>query len=82
MQVDPLTIFAVGGVASLLIERFFYYKSKYKQKNSKPENPSHGERIATLEKGQEELEKNNEKDHRLIRADIKKLFNLFNGMRK
>lgn len=55
MQVDPLTIFAVGGVASLLIERFFYYKSKYKQKNSKPENPSHGERIATLEEAVENI---------------------------
>jgi hypothetical protein len=50
---------------------------------NKKNNPGkYGERIATLEKGQEELEKNNEKDHRLIRADIKKLFNLFNGIGK
>ena len=79
MELDPLTIFAAGGVASLLIERIFYYKSKYSKKN----NPgNYGERIAILEKGQQELEKSNEKDHNLIRADIKKLFNLFNGIRK
>ena len=94
MEIDPLTIFAVGGVASLLIERFFYYKSKYKERKiealpepesdnpGNPENPTHGERIAGLEKGQELLEKSNEKDHRLIRADIKKLFNLLNGIRR
>lgn len=80
MQLDPLTIFAAGGVASLLIERFFYYKSRYK--NKKNDNPGYGERIATLEKGQELLEKSNEKDHRLIRKDIQKLFGLFNGIRK
>jgi len=55
MEVDPLTVVAVLGMASLLIERVFYYRSKYK-KNKKPENPSHGERLATLEKGQENIE--------------------------
>jgi hypothetical protein len=83
MQIDPWTILFTVGMGSLLIERIFYYRSKYKnKKNDKPDNPGHGERIAILEKGQEELEKSNEKDHNLIRADIKKLFNLFNGIRK
>jgi len=46
------------------------------------ENPSHGERIASLETKVEGLEENNEKDHELIRKDIRKIFNLINGMRK
>ena len=54
MELDAWTIFAVGGVASLLIERFFYYKSKYKGK--KNNNPSHGERLATLETKVENIE--------------------------
>ena len=89
MQVDPLTIFAVGGVASLLIERIFYYRLKYKKKPDKwqpipeePDNPGYGERIAKLEEGMENMKDNNEKDHRLIRQDIKKIFNLIDGMRK
>ena len=41
-------------------------------------NPGYGERIAALEKGAE----NNEKDHKLIRNDIEKLFDLINGMKK
>jgi len=54
MQIDPWMFFAVGGVVSLLIERVFYYKSKY----SKKDNPyRYGERIATLE-----AEVNNIKD--------------------
>ena len=82
MEIDPWTILFTVGMGSLLIERIFYYRSKYKKRNNKPENPNHGERIAELEKGQEMLEKNNEKDHELIRRDIRKLFNLFNDMRK
>ena len=78
MELDAWTIFAVGGVASLLIERFFYYKSRYKtKKNDKSDdNPGYGERIGKLETAQEQCEKDNEKDHRLIRADIKRLFEL------
>ena len=35
MQIDPvLIIVIIGSVGGLLIERFFYYKSKYKQKNN------------------------------------------------
>ena len=51
MQVDPLMIVAVLGMASLLIERIFYYRSRYKKKDnpSRPENPSHGERLMGLE---------------------------------
>lgn len=97
MEVNPLTIVAVVGVGSLFIERIYYYRSVYKKKNSNPHNPSspvdyhnHGERIATLEEAIDNQEKNNEKDHTLIREDIHKLTNLFNrkifgvlnGMRK
>ncbi len=50
MQIDPLTIFATGGVLSLLIERIFYYKSRYKTKKNDGNNPGgYGERIASLE---------------------------------
>lgn len=44
MEVNPLTIAAIVGVASLLIERVFYYSSKYKKNPGK-----YGERIAKLE---------------------------------
>ena len=54
MQVDPLTVVAVLGMASLLIERIFYYRSKYKKKD--PNNPGYGERIATLEEAVENIE--------------------------
>jgi len=56
MQIDAWTIFAVGGVASLLIERFFYYKSKYKnKKNEKPNPGNYGERLAKVEEAIENL---------------------------
>lgn len=88
MEINPLTIVSVVGVASLLIERVIYYKSKYKKKEiippnpGKPENPNHGERLMGLETDVENLKENNEKDHELIRKDIRKIFNLFNGMKK
>jgi len=66
MQVDPLTVVAVLGMASLLIERVFYYSSRYK-KNKKDENPSHGERLATLEKGQENIEERLDKIEDILR---------------
>ncbi len=47
MEVNPLTIVAVVGVASLLIERVFYYKSLYRKKNSNPGN--YGVKIGKLE---------------------------------
>ena len=82
MELDAWTIFAVGGVASLLIERAFYYRLKYsKKKDGEPDtegNPGYGERIATLE----QCEEDNEKDHRLIREDIKKLFTKIDKLRK
>lgn len=80
MEVDAWTIFAVGGVASLLIERFFYYKSKYKAK--KNDNPGDDVKLGKLETKVEEMDKDNEKDHKLIREDIRKLSNLLNGMRR
>lgn len=55
MQLDPLTVVAVLGMASLLIERVFYYRSRYKKRNDKTENPGHGERIATLEEAVENI---------------------------
>lgn len=91
MQLDPLTVFAVGGVASLLIERFFYYRSKYKEKKieglpePEPDNPGdsdHGERIKGVETEIKNLKEANTNDHRLIRKDIQKLFGLFNGVRR
>ena len=85
MEVNPLTVVSVVGVGSLFIERIFFYRAYYKKKNNNPHNPSppvdyhnHGERIATLEEAVDNVEKNNEKDHGLIREDIQKLTNLFN----
>ena len=93
MRFDAAIIILMASVVALIIERIFYYKLKYSTRTKEeregqsckiPEadNPGHGERIATLEKGQEALEKSNEKDHELIRRDIRKIFSLINGMRK
>ena len=52
MEVNPLMVVAVVGVASLLIERVFYYRSLYRRRDNNPsklENPSHGERLMGLE---------------------------------
>lgn len=61
MEVDPLTVVAVLGMASLLIERVFYYRSRYKKRNNKTENPTHGERIATLEEAVQNIKDDIEK---------------------
>lgn len=56
MRIDLWTVLFTVGMISLLIERVFYYRSKYKiKKNSKPENPGHGERLATLEEAVENI---------------------------
>lgn len=55
MQIDPLTAVAVLGMASLLIERVFYYRSRYEKRKKKPENPSHGERLVALETDMENI---------------------------
>lgn len=66
MQIDPvLIIVVIGSVGGLLIERFFYYRSKYKDKKTdkipippnpgKLENPSHGERLVALETDMENI---------------------------
>lgn len=50
---------------------------------AKKNNPSnYGERIKECETEIKNLKENNEKDHKLIRDNIKKLFTLFNGMKK
>ena len=54
MQVDPLTVVAVLGMASLLIERIFYYRSKYKKKGNNPGN--YGERMGKIETRLEDIE--------------------------
>lgn len=48
MSIDPLTVFAVGGVASLLIERFFYYKSRYKVNRKNQGNPGSNSKSISL----------------------------------
>lgn len=54
MQVDPLTVVAVLGMASLLIERIFYYRSRYRKKNNNPGN--YGERMGKIETRLEDIE--------------------------
>ena len=92
MEISPaLIIVMIGSVGALLIERFFYYRSKYKEKKIDKvqilpnpvelENPSYGERLGILETEVENLKENNEKDHELIRKSIEKLSILINGMR-
>lgn len=63
MKIDPITIFMVGSILTLVIERIFYYKSRYQKKDDTTKlsnNPhpcaKHGERLAGLEKGQELIE--------------------------
>lgn len=56
MEINPLTIVAVVGVASLLIERAFYYKSLYRKKNSNPGN--YGVKIGKLETRVKNIEEN------------------------
>jgi len=48
-----LTIVAL---AQALVLAMKLNQGKINKKNKKPENPSHGERLATLEKGQENIE--------------------------
>jgi len=54
MELDPLTIIAVVGMASLLIERVFYYKSRYRKRNNNP--GGYGERIGKIETKIENIE--------------------------
>ena len=54
MQVDPLTVVAVLGMASLLIERIFYYRSRYRKKNNNPGN--YGTKIGKIETRLEDIE--------------------------
>ena len=54
MELDPLTIIAVIGMASLLIERVFYYKSRYRKRNNNP--GGYGERIGKIETKIENIE--------------------------
>lgn len=80
-----LSVIAILGFACLLIERIFYWKSRYKKKNSKPSNPgnpSQSERIGILENEVKNIKEDNKEDHVLMRGDIKKIFNLINEMRK
>lgn len=46
------------------------------------ENPSHGERISSLETDVENLRNDNNKDHRLIRKSIDKLTTRINGLKR
>ena len=73
MQVDPLTVVAVLGMASLLIERVFYYKSKYsKKKTTKQEvgNPINLDRFYQAFK---DFKENQEKWNDRIEGEIKDL---------
>jgi len=54
MQVDPLTVVAVLGMASLLIERIFYYRSRYRKRNNNP--GSYGERMGKIETRLDDIE--------------------------
>lgn len=55
MNIDPLTIFAAGGVASLLIERFFYYKSRYKVNRKNRDNPKSNSNFVSLPRFHQEF---------------------------
>lgn len=54
MELDPLTIIAVLGMASLLIERVFYYRSRYRKRNNNP--GGYGERMGKIETRLEDIE--------------------------
>ena len=53
-----------------------------RKSSSDLENPGYGERIKGVETEIENLKDSNDKDHRLIRQDIQKLFGLFNAVKK
>jgi len=67
MEFDPLTIFAVGGVASLIIERFFYYRSKYKTHRGNPKS------IDVFYQEFKDFKKTQEKWNDRIEEEIKEL---------
>lgn len=62
------------------------FSQRRAEKKSVPEidsdNPGEGERIGIVETEVKNIKESNEKDHRLMRRDIRKLFGLLNGMRK
>ena len=83
-------IVSILSTLSVWVKAYFEYKSKKaiakKSKGMgvhfavpKSGNPGYGERIGKVETNIENLEKNNEKDHSLIRKDITKIFNLLNS---
>jgi len=76
MNIDPLTIFAAGGVISLLIERFFYYKSRYKVNRKNRDNPKSSSNFVSLPRFHQEFIdfKDQQKEWNEKReGDIKKL---------
>jgi len=84
-------IWLLGLTILSLVQAIVLILRMSQERNNKkkiPNNPSppvdyhnHGERIATLEEAVENVKDNNEKDHQLIRGDIKKIFNLLNEVR-
>jgi len=54
MQIDPLMVVAVLGMASLLIERVFYYRARYRKRNNNP--GGYGERMGKIETRLEDIE--------------------------
>jgi len=68
--------------ALVLVLRLSQRRADKKSVASDADNPGHGERIGNCETEIKNLKESNEKDHRLIRESIQKLFNLYNGMRK
>lgn len=77
-----LTLASIINIWMKMAEKRNGKKNDESHNPGKLENPSHGERLMGLETDVENLKENNEKDHRLIRVDIKKLSNFLNGMRR
>ena len=63
---------------------FIWMKMMERRNHKKPDkldNPGHGERITAVETEIKNLKEDNKEDHGLMRKDIRKLFNLLNGLR-
>ncbi|MCK4852242.1 MAG: hypothetical protein KAS86_03920 [Candidatus Omnitrophica bacterium] len=70
--------------ALVLILKFTASRSEKKSVpviSEESDNPGYGERIGQSETEIKNMKENNEKDHRLMRRDIRKLFTLLNGMK-
>ena len=91
MRFDAAIIILMASVVALIIERIFYYKSKYGNKKVPENNPGpgnatvcieHGNKLTELNTKMEELDKDLERLRSENREDHKLIFDKFNKVGK